>query len=112
MAVRPSVTFRQTNVGPIGPAHEKSRFHERIENRRARGFIDPAEPLQLSGHEFHAGHFEILGANTVEHSLIEKSTHRKFRVKKDFCSLPKSAAANCQLAYTLPDIPPDSAHPF
>lgn len=75
--------FRQSNIRPVGVHAQEPHLHERIQDWLAHPRLDPAEPLYLFDREPHSGHFQILGAKTLEHPLIEEHIHGSTRRSRD-----------------------------
>ena len=70
--------FRQPNVRAVGFQRQKVGLHERFESQCAHRLLDSTQTLQLCGRQLHAGHFQIFGANPIQHALVEEDVHRGF----------------------------------
>jgi hypothetical protein len=67
--------FGEPDIGSVGIAEQKSCQDERVQNDRTHWLGDSAQALDLLSGQFHPGHFQVLGADTLEHSLINEHIH-------------------------------------
>ena len=68
--------------------------------------LDPAQTLYLFDPQFHAGHFQILGAKTLQHSLIEECLHGQLEAQaaEELEASRKSRSAFSQSSTSCPSL--------